>query len=275
MFDPWSAFMSWAAKRGFDKLYSNVTGWFSEPAERGVLIVGPGGVGKTTLGQFLSGQEELATSGSYTESVGTEEFALSADTRVQLVIPPGQAHRRKATWDQRLEDIAKGKFRGVIIIHAYGHHTLGDISYVNHKLYNPEKGFDEFVVEYLEQCRKAEEQILSLVCNAVKRCTAPIWVLTLVTKQDLWWDERDTVEKHYVEGKYGKILKECLGSKSERALRHEIAMTSLVIRNLVTGRDEILKKTIAGYDAPLQEKSFENLLQVFAGLMQWEQDRGQ
>lgn len=275
MFDPWSAFMSWAAKKGFDKLYSKTTSWFNKPNARGVLIIGPGGVGKTTLGQFLSGQEDQAASGSYVESVGTEEFQIADNLSVQLVIPPGQAHRRKATWDQRLEEVADGKFRGVILIHAYGHHALGDFSYKNHKLYDPEKGFDAFVTDYLSQCLKAEEQILKIVCDAVRRCSAPIWVLTLVTKQDLWWDERDDVEKYYTEGKYGKVVKECLGSKSEKLFRHETATASLVIRNLITGRDEIVKKTVAGYDAPLQEKSFEKLLQVFDGLMQWEEEHGE
>jgi hypothetical protein len=272
MFDPWSAFMSWAAKKGFDKLYSKVTAWFDNPTARGVLIIGPGGVGKTTLGQFLSGQEDKAPSGSYVESVSTEEFKLADDVAVQIVIPPGQAHRRKATWDQRLEEVAEGKFRGVIIIHAYGHHALGDISYENHKLYDPEKGLDAFVTDYLESGLKTEEQILKMVCEAVKKCAAPIWVLTLVTKQDLWWDERDNVEKHYAEGRFGKIVKECLGGKSERKFRHETAYASLVIRNLVTGRNEVIKKTVSGYDAPLQEKSFEKLLRVFDGLMQWEKE---
>ena len=32
---------------------------------------------------------------------------------------------------------------------------------------------------------------------------------------------------------------------------------------------------LAGYDAPLQEKSFERLLQVFDGLMQWEKEHGE
>lgn len=275
MFDPWSAFMSWAAKKGFDKLYSNVTAWFQKPTARGVLIIGPGGVGKTTLGHFLSGQEEKATSGSYVESITTEEFNLAENAAVQLVILPGQAHRRKATWDQRLEEVGEGKFRGIILIHAYGHHALGDISYENHRLYDPDKGLNVFLAEYLDDCLKAEEKILKIVCDAVKKCSAPIWVLTLVTKQDLWWDQRDDVEKHYSEGKHGKVVKECLGGKSEQLFRRETAFASLVIRNLCTERDEVLKKTVAGYDTPLQEKSFEKLLNVFEGLMRWEEEHGQ
>src|SRR5262245_52643254 len=139
--------MSWAAKKGFDTLYSKVTAWFQKPAARNVLILGAGGVGKTTLGQFLSSPENESASGSYVESISTEEFTLPDNLAVQIVIPPGQAHRRKATWDQCLEEVAEGKFRGVILIHAYGHHALGDISYENHKLYDPAKGLDAFVTD--------------------------------------------------------------------------------------------------------------------------------
>ncbi len=37
MFDPWSLFLSWAAKKGFDSLFSKVTTWFRNPTARGVL----------------------------------------------------------------------------------------------------------------------------------------------------------------------------------------------------------------------------------------------
>ena len=100
MFDPWSAFMSWAAKRGFDQIYSRVAAWFTKPDARSVLIIGPGGVGKTTLGRFLSGQQGDGESGSYVESICTEEFQLDDNAAVQVVIPPGQTHRRMSTWDQ-------------------------------------------------------------------------------------------------------------------------------------------------------------------------------
>ena len=63
-----------------------------------------------------------------------------------------------------------------------------------------------------------------------------------------------------------------MGGKSEQISRHETAYASLIIRNLETGRSELLKKTVAGYDVPLQEKSIENLLKVFDGLIQWENE---
>ena len=34
------------------------------------------------------------------------------------------------------------------------------------------------------------------------------WILTVVTKADLWWPERARAEKHYVEGAYAEALGE-------------------------------------------------------------------
>lgn len=273
MIDVWSILGGWAAKKGLDQLYSRIVTWFKKTEARGVLVIGPGGVGKTTLGCLLSADNSNELT-SYEESVSTEEFRLNDDTAVQIIIPPGQAHRRTATWANLLEDVAAGKFRGIVVIFAYGHHALGDISYKNHRLYDPEKGHDTFVSQYIEDCLKAEEKVLKTICEAVRACSAPIWVLTLVTKEDLWWNERDDVDRHYSEGKYGKVIRECLGGKSERMFRHERVLTSLVIKNLTTGKGEVLKQTVAGYDSEQQEKSFENLLRVFEGLMRWENEHG-
>ena len=100
--------------------------YFQKPNERGVLIIGPGGVGKTTLGYFLSGQKDSAKSGSYEESISTEEFHLADNLAVQVAIPPGQEKRAKVTWEKYLERVANSEYRGIILIHAYGHHTIGD-----------------------------------------------------------------------------------------------------------------------------------------------------
>src|SRR5262249_44675733 len=70
-----------------------------------ILIIGAGGVGKTTLGAFLSGQFDLLSRppGEYIESLGIEshtiEGASEGELSAEVVIPPGQEHRRKDTWE--------------------------------------------------------------------------------------------------------------------------------------------------------------------------------
>jgi len=62
------------------------------PASR-VLILGAGGVGKTTLGTFLSGREDrspFAISPAYNESVTLERYALKQEggPEAMIVVPP-------------------------------------------------------------------------------------------------------------------------------------------------------------------------------------------
>jgi hypothetical protein len=179
-----------------------------------------------------------------------------------------------ATWKGILDELKKGSFRGVILILAYGYHALGDISYVNHRLYDGQRGVSEFVMAYLADRRKEEERVLKLLCEEIRQCNRPMWMMTLVTKQDLWWDERDTVKEYYESGRYLRFISNCVGSKTTDQFRHESVYVSLVLRNLTTGRNELLSRTVAGYDQPLQAQSIEKLLQVFEGLMEWEEQHG-
>ena len=271
-----SIFVSWLGKKGLDNTWGKICKWFNEDNPRGILIIGPGGVGKSTLAHFLSGSGQYSgdSKGDYIESISTETFKLSNDDKVQLIVLPGQAHRRVATWDSELSGVRLGKFRGVILVLAYGNHTIGDISLGNHRLYNANEGTDAFVQKYGKECLKLEIEVLKIVSEAINTCDKPIWLMTLVTKQDLWWEQRDAVQKHYSEGKFADITKNCVGNKSERQFRHESAFVSLTTRNLMMGQNELLKKTVAGYDAPLQEKSFDRLEQVLNGLMKWEAKHG-
>lgn len=263
---------TWAVRKGLDALFARVKTWFKATTPRKVLIIGPGGVGKTTLAQLFSlpPDKTSAPNGQYTESISVETSTLGNAPKVQVVVLPGQAHRIDATWKTILDELKDGRFRGVIFLLAYGHHALGDISYMNHRLYNKRKGLDDFVAKYLAECRNEEMRILKLLCNEIRQCKQPVWFMTLVTKQDLWWDERDTVKSYYESDEYLKNINECLGSKATNQFRHESVFVSLVLRNLMTGRNELLKSTVSGYDQPLQLQSFERLLQVFDGLMEWE-----
>ena len=91
----------------------------------GVLVLGPGGVGKSTLGRLLSGNSDplFDLPGAYDESLDVESYALKDAPGVEVLVPPGQPHRREATWGEQLENLAAGKFRGMILMAAYGYHN--------------------------------------------------------------------------------------------------------------------------------------------------------
>jgi hypothetical protein len=91
-----------------------------------------------------------------------------------------------------------------------------------------------------------------------------IWMITLVTKQDLWWKDRNEVRRHYMEGPYNEQIKEIANKRGQQNFAHEYLSASLVISNLGTGAGELLAPTTGGYDQNIQ---FANLRQLFDAVL--------
>ncbi|HYW07126.1 MAG TPA: hypothetical protein VE913_09235 [Longimicrobium sp.] len=59
---------------------------------------------------------------------------------------------------------------------------------------------------FLEERRKVEIAALSEWLPVLGSIHTINWMITLVTKADLWWDRRDEVLEHYTSGEYGRAL---------------------------------------------------------------------
>jgi hypothetical protein len=187
------------------------------------------------------------------------------------VVPPGQAHRREATWADLYARISAGRFRGIILVSAYGFHTLGEISYKQHRLYTNSK--EEFLNKYLNEKRADELTVLRQLAPHVIASSQKLWMLSVVTKEDLWWLQKADVEHHYQEGEYGGELKKMLNQRGQRHFRHELTLASLAITNFDTGRRERLKATTEGYDQVLQVATIRRLFETVDALRKWESDQ--
>jgi hypothetical protein len=102
--------------------------------------------------------------------------------------------------------LANGLFRGMILLSSYAYHTLGDLSFRQHRLYRGEKR--RFLNEFLADRRNEELRILNRLVPFVRTNPRRLWMLSLFTKQDLWWPQRMTVEQHYRSGAYGQDVEE-------------------------------------------------------------------
>ena len=271
---------AWEKRERILGLLSELRDWFrggrkeQAQGQPGILVLGAGGAGKSTLGRILSGEYNflLDSPGEYQESMSVEEYELQGDPKTEIWVPPGQLHRRDATWTDLLADLAAGKFRGIILTNAYGYHALGQVSYKDTRLYE-ETGKAGFLPAYLDDRRSEELAVLRKLIESARPTQRKLWMLSLVSKQDLWWPKRSEVERHYRDGEYGTAIGELQAHLGKVRFRHEFAFASLVISNFVTGQNETLKRNTEGYDQNLQIASLRRLFETVAALKQWEESK--
>ena len=271
---------AWANRNAIFDTLKQIYQWFRgsstaeqpQPDAPGILILGAGGTGKTTLGRLLAGDHDylLDPPAPYEGSVNVEKFRFEDDQQVEVVVPPGQPHRRDATWHNLKAAIGAGRVRGIILLAAYGYHSFGELSYQGHHLFEKAKGRAGFVKDYLEDRLKEELNILNQLAPQVEMCGNKMWILTVVTKQDLWYKARARVERHYRKGEYGAIIDRVIGNRGPERLRHEFAFSSLVISNYRTGKGELLRANQEGYDHELHVKSLRRLFETIDALRRWE-----
>jgi hypothetical protein len=265
----------WKNKDWIGRRLKDVSSWFRKgnatKREPGILILGTGGSGKSTLARILSDPGFsflLDLPGEYEESIGVESYALKDSPGVEIVVPPGQKHRREATWGDLHSDLATGKYRGIIVLSAYGFNNFA-LSYKDHSLYDGRK--ERFLTNYCEHQRAEDIGVLRELIPHLTACKTKLWMLSIVVKQDLWWPKRVDAERHYREGLYAAELSR-IRERRGREFRHEFVFASLVISNFVTGAKETLKTNAAGYDQILQVQSLRRLFETVDVLRRWEQE---
>lgn len=234
-----------------------------------IAIFGAGGTGKSTLGKLLSGEFELSgLLQTYQESISIEQYKLESNKIGSVRVAPGQK-RREDTWDDLLRTLVGGKIKLIIHVVSWGYHSFGEFSYTQHRLYQSGMTLEEFLREYAAVCRNRELDVLRRIephlSIADQRKTI---VITLVTKQDLWWNNRLEVNKHYVEGTYEQLIQNIRNQRGANNFIHEYRSTSLVMENFLSGDNELLIPTTQGYDQRLKVANFRYFLNAIKSLFQ-------
>lgn len=216
-----------------------------------VPIFGAGGAGKSTAARLLGGEDPLDIFAAYSESFWVEPVNLTGDIPGQILAAPGQDVRADKHWPELLSSVVQGKAIGIINIVSYGYHAIQIPTYKDHDLYNDGMTENEFMNLYLSERRVKEEDFAEKLVNGLFANENPIWMITLITKQDLWWDKREAVKEHYTTGRYNEIINRLSSELGSKGFQHEYIPVSLAIGNMKTETGETLASTVSGYDMPI------------------------
>lgn len=231
-----------------------------------VAIFGPGGMGKTTLGHFLSGAlDPYQGPTGYSESIGVEDFKLKGDVPCTLVVAPGQEFRRAQSWTAMLADLVKGKAHGVINVVSYGHESPS-VPWKQHRCHTAGMTVKQFLPALTASARDEELKVVQTLAHQLK-LTSKLWMITLVTKQDLWWRQRHAVRKHYETGPYHDAIKAIIGQVGAANFRHEYLSASLSSTNLVDSEGTLLCPVAEGYDDSIQTAHLRRLLDTIVEMV--------
>ena len=178
-----------------------------------VLLLGSTGTGKT---QFLNSFGNIFADAL--DHVARTEFPhvkrMEIDKKLfEFIDTPGQELHKSRRVSAVRKAIADG-FSGVMNLVSYGYHEYGvdKQEVVNNGTVSP---------EYLQMhCSREVEQLgewAPLLKNE--------WVFTVVTKADIWWDDRQQIMNHYASGAYGKAL-QVASSTTEKVVCPYSSLTS-------------------------------------------------
>ncbi len=234
-----------------------------------IAIVGAGGTGKSTLGKLLSNEFEFTNLlHPYQESMIVESYKLDSNVVGSIIVAPGQ-ERRHDKWDDLMRDLSGGKYSLIIHVVSWGYHSLGGVfSYAGHPLYQTGMTPEQFIEEYTKDCRKRELEVLKKIVPHLSIANQKRTVLvTLITKQDLWWNNRLQVRDDYMNGGYDSLIQSIRNKRGSSNFVHEYLSASLVMENFMTGANEALALTTQGYDRRLQFSNFRYFLNSIEALL--------
>lgn len=223
-----------------------------------VVILGSGGVGKTTLGRLLGHVAHVDP--SYRESTEIETYHLPGGTSCSILVPPGQKRLRDATWTGLEAYISR---RRTVVIHvvAYGLQEIQPLPYTALPTYREGMSPREAMEAFAAQQRETDElQVLDRLARVPQ--PESMRLVTVVTKQDLWWRWRNEVREHYEHGPYSDRIDVLRGHIGTRRFHHTVWSVSLIMKNLVDGEGTTLLTTSEGYDEPRRLGHEQRLIEI-------------
>jgi hypothetical protein len=223
-----------------------------------IVICGAGGTGKSTLGRLLSGEfgrQDILQ--SYQTSFTTEELELDSKRSSSILVLPGQSE----FWGEELKKIASNRVDLLINVISYGYHSVSQFDYRNLLGYKQGMTPNEMMISHMKGTQLIEIELLHelkphlSVANKKK-----VLMITLVTKQDLWWPSRYEVADHYKNGVYNDVIQKIRNQLGQLNFSHEYFSVSLLTENFRDGTGELMAPVSEGYDQREQLINFDKFM---------------
>lgn len=156
-----------------------------------VLIVGESGSGKTQFLSSIRDKKEFVE--SRTKVSNKKTLVLPNGRRVEFCDTPGH-QSLKTERGRNVNEIANGKYDGIINIVCYGYQSAEGIDTSN--IYQGGVIKEDF----LEQNRSKELKQMQEWLERIYAESHVKWVLTIVNKADVWWEDYEEVMAYYEGG---------------------------------------------------------------------------
>ena len=184
---------------------------FFKKKER-IVVLGSTGSGKTNM------LDSLAAAAALVEPISAQTRTTATDTREILVNDrpfvvidtPGQQEHAPARQRVYREALAKPPVR-VINVVSFGYHEYATGS--ADALDRDGQPREDWLMRHRENELLALQEWLGLLGDR----SSLEWVLTAVTKADLWWDKKDEVLDYYTNGAYADALR-----RSDPGIQHAV-----------------------------------------------------
>jgi hypothetical protein len=167
-----------------------------------LLILGSTGAGKTNLIVSLNSAAGLVPAiwrEDRTEATMKQNVRISQQP-FRVIDTPGQDLHQSDRLREVREAAARPQIR-IINVVSYGYHEYA--TQTSNAVTEDGHPRPEFLKRHRdEEIAALREWITSLGDRSITK-----WVLTAVTKADLWWDDRVTVLDHYASGEYADTIK--------------------------------------------------------------------
>jgi hypothetical protein len=227
----------------------------------GIFIFGPQGTGKTTALGILSGEKEVNDVPSeYISSAKNEVAKYKGHLFFKVYAGPGQTSLSDVHWPDLYKKVGEFDRSLCIFCASYGCHAIFEEDFEALQTSSMNTKDSLVVKDYLEGKRQLEARLFSEFCTQISGVAGKLGLMLLVTKQDLWWAQRQGVAAHYSRGAFASGFRRLSDAKRAAGFVKAQQSASLSLQNLLTSDRQLLVPTTAGYDQLLQRVNYLALL---------------